>query len=149
MKKKNNEKAENYLLQPPPPPPPPFFFSILTVATHVAKTFLTLIDKHFPKDKKLSKIFDKSTIKVGYSCLPNVKQTISDNNNNRLLQLHRMKESTQDSKLCKCRKKNSCPIDGKCLTKCVVYKTIVTEKTEIKKKHKTSTSTSTSNGRSS
>ena len=95
---------------------------------HVAKTFLSLIDKHFLKNKKLSKIFNRNTIKVSYSCLPNVKQTIS-NNNHRLLQLHRMKESTQDSKLCNCRQKSSCPLDGKCLTKCVVYKATVTETT--------------------
>ena len=100
---------------------PPF-----NVATNVAKTFLTLIDKHFPKNKRLSKIFNRNAIKVSYSCLPNVEQTIS-NNNHRLLQLHRMKESTQDSKLCNCQqKKNSCPLDGKCLTKCVVYKATVT-----------------------
>ena len=91
-------------------------------ATNVAKTFLSLIDKHFAKDKKLSKIFNRSTLKVSYSCLPNVKQTIS-NNNHRLLQLHRMKESSQDSKLCNCRQKSSC------LTKCVVYKATVTETT--------------------
>ena len=54
--------------------------------------------------------------------------TIS-NNNYRLLQLHRMKEPTQDSKLCKCRQKNSCPLKGKCLTKCVVDKATVTETT--------------------
>ena len=104
---------------------PPFN---MNVATNVAKTFLSLIDKHFPKNKKLSKIFNRNTIKVSYSCLPNVKQTIS-NNNHRLLQLHRMKESTQDSKLCNCRQKSSCPLDGKCLTKCVVYKATVTETT--------------------
>ena len=42
-----------------------------------------------------------------------------------------MKESTQDSKLCNCRQKknNSCPLDGKCLTKCVLYKATVTETT--------------------
>ena len=51
------------------------------------------------------------------------------NNNHRLLQLHRMKESTQDSNLCNCRQKNSCPLDGKCLIKCVVYKASVTETT--------------------
>ena len=87
-----------------------------------------MIDKNFPKNKRLSKIFNRNTIKVSHSCLPNVKQTIS-NNNQRLLQLHRMKESTQDSKLCNCRQKNSCPLDGKCLTKCVVYKGTVTETT--------------------
>ena len=40
-----------------------------------------------------------------------------------------MKESTQDSKLCDCQQKNSCPLDGKCLTKCVVHKATVTETT--------------------
>ena len=80
---------------------PPFN---INVATNVAKTFLSLIDKHFPKDKTLSKIFNRNTIKVSYSCLPNVKQTIS-NNNHPLLQLHRMKESSQESKLCNCRQK--------------------------------------------
>ena len=44
-----------------------------------------------------------------------------------------MKESTQDSKLCNCRQKkqqkNYCPLDGLCLTKCVVYKATVTETT--------------------
>ena len=34
---------------------------------NVAKTFLTLIDKHFPKNKRLSKIFNRNTIKVSYS----------------------------------------------------------------------------------
>ena len=97
------------------------------MATNVAKTFLTFISKHFPKNKMLNKIFNTNTIKVSYSCLPNVKQKIS-NKNRRLLQMHRMKESTQDSKLCNCRqKKNSCALDGKCLTKCVVYKATLTE----------------------
>ena len=101
---------------------------LLLAATNVAKTFLSLIDKHFPKDKKLSKIFNRNTINVSYSCLPNVQQTFA-NNNHRLLQLHRIKESTQDSKLCTRRQKSSCPLDGKCLTKCVVYEATVTETT--------------------
>ena len=71
---------------------PPFN---INMATNVAKTFLSLIDKHFPNEKKFSKIFNKNTIKVSYSCLPNVKQTIS-NNNHRLLQLHKMKESSHN-----------------------------------------------------
>ena len=50
------------------------------------------------------------------------------------LQLHRTKESTQDNKLCNYRQKkkkknNSCPLDDKCLTKCVVYEATVTETT--------------------
>ena len=42
--------------------------------------------------------------------------------------MNRMKESTQDSKLCNCvTVGKNCPLDGKCLTKCVVYKATVTE----------------------
>ena len=36
---------------------PPFN---INVATNVAKTFLSLIDKHFRKDKKLRKIFNRT-----------------------------------------------------------------------------------------
>ena len=93
------------------------------------KRSLHQLKNTFPRTKRLSKIFNRNTIKMSYSCLRNVKQTIS-NNNHRLLQLHRMKESTQDNKLCDCRQKkktNSCPLDDKCLTKCVVYKATVTE----------------------
>ena len=42
--------------------------SNVNVATNVAKTFLTLIDKHFPKSKRQSKILNTKTIKVSYSC---------------------------------------------------------------------------------
>ena len=85
--KKKTRKQKNYLVRLPPPPPP---LNMINVATNVAKTFLTLTDKHFSTDNSLSKIFNRNTIKVSYSCLPNVKQTIS-NNNHRLLQPHRMK----------------------------------------------------------
>ena len=95
---KNNEKSKTRKPKITRFNPP---FNI-NVAANVAKMFLTSIEKHFPKDKRLSKIFNRNTIKVSYSCLHNVKQTIS-NNNHRLLQLHRMKESTQDSKLCNSR----------------------------------------------
>ena len=101
---------------------PPFKFN---VATNVAKTFLALIGKQFTRNKRLSKIFNRNTIKFSYSCLC----TQSPKTYYRLLQLHRMKESTQDSELCNCRQKSSCPLDGKCLTKCVVYKATVTETT--------------------
>ena len=43
------------------------------VRTNVAKNFLQLIDKHFPKSSRLHKIFNRNTIKVSYSCMENVK----------------------------------------------------------------------------
>ena len=41
--------------------------------------------------------------------------------------MYRKKESPQNDKLFNCRQKNCCLLDGKCLTKCVVYKATVTE----------------------
>ena len=69
--------------------PPPLN---INVATKFAKIFFSLIDKQFPKNNKLSKIFNRNAIKISYSCLPNLKQMVSSNNNC-LLQIHRKKES--------------------------------------------------------
>ena len=81
-------------------------------------------------NNKLSKIFNKNTIKVRYSCRPNIEQTVS-NNNNRLLQIHRKRNHP------KMKNYNyNCPFVGKCLTKCVVYKATVTE-TYVKNKQET------------
>ena len=106
MKTTKRESGKLPASPPPPPPIPLLLLFNMNEATNVAKTFLSLIDKHFHKYKRFSKIFNRNTIKISYSCLPNVKQTISYNNN-RSLQLHRMKKSSQDSKLCNCRQKNS------------------------------------------
>ena len=76
---KNNEKNKARKRKITWITPPPLFFNINVATNNVAKTFQTLIDKHLPKYKRLSKIFNRNTIKISYSCLPNVKQTISNN----------------------------------------------------------------------
>ncbi|GFR75019.1 reverse transcriptase-like protein [Elysia marginata] len=97
------------------------------VATKVGKTFLRLINKHFPRNNKLHKIINRNTIKISYSCLPSFKQTIL-NHNKRLLQKQETENSTPTStRPCNCRKKNECPLNGKCLTECIVYKATVTQ----------------------
>ena len=127
---KKNEKVEVYRVEYAPPPP---LFPIVTWLQMLRKPSLHNIYQHYPKDKKLSKFFNRNTIKVSYSCIPKVKQTISSNNN-RLLQLRRTKNSIQDSTDVTVGKNNSCPGDGKCLTKCVVYKATVTEQLRTTKK---------------
>ena len=47
------------------------------VVTNIGKTFLQLIDKHFPKSSRLHKIFNRNSIKISYSCMKNVKAIIS------------------------------------------------------------------------
>ena len=48
------------------------------VDTNIDKTFLKLIDKHFPKRSQLHKIFNRNTIKVSYSCVDNVALTTAE-----------------------------------------------------------------------
>ena len=57
---------------------PPFSKS---VKTNIARNFLQLLDKHFPPTSRLHKIFNRNTVKVSYSCMPNVKSVISRHNN--------------------------------------------------------------------
>ena len=54
------------------------------VNTNIGHRFLTLVDKHFPKENKLRKIFNRNTIKISYSCMNNTKQII-DNHNKHIL----------------------------------------------------------------
>ena len=50
------------------------------VKTNIARNFLCLIDKHFPPNHRLHKIFNRNTVKVSYSCMNNVKSIISKHN---------------------------------------------------------------------
>ena len=52
------------------------------VATNVAKTFLQLQDKHFPRDNKLDKILNRNSVKVSYSGTRNMEQIIKSRNAN-------------------------------------------------------------------
>ena len=60
---------------------PPF---TKNASTNIGHKFLALVDKHFPKDHKLRKIFNRNTIKISYSCMNNTKQII-DNHNKHIL----------------------------------------------------------------
>ena len=74
--KRKNRQRNNILWYNPP-------FS-KNVRTNIRHRFLALVDKHFPKDHKLRKIFNRNTIKISYSCMNNTKQII-DSHNKRIL----------------------------------------------------------------
>ena len=100
------------------------------VRTNVARDFLKLMDKHFPKTSSLHKIFNRNMIKVSYSCMNNVKSVIS-RHNKRVLRETKFKESTNDNNienLCNCRNVTECPLNNMCLTKDLVYQTEVKTK---------------------
>ena len=88
------------------------------------QTFLKPIDKHFPKIKKFHKIFNRSNVKVSYSCL-----RILDNmirlHNNRILS----GEKTQDQQKCNGWQKDTCPLEGSCLDKELMYQCTLKENT--------------------
>ena len=52
---------------------PPFN---LDVSTNLAKIFLNLIERQFPRSSKLHKIVNKNIIKVSYSCTQTMSQII-------------------------------------------------------------------------
>ena len=93
-----------------------------TVKTKVGKQFFHLVNLHFAKNSKLCKIFNKNTIKLSYSCLPNIKNII--NSHNRKI----LKENKTSIKNCNCRMKNKCPFDGHCLKKGIYKATVLCSK---------------------
>ena len=96
----------------------------MNVETNIGKTFLKLIDKHFPKTNKFHKIFNRNNVKVSYSCLPNFANIIKSHNNRILSE-----EKTQDQPKCNCRQKDICPLEGHCVDKELIYQCILKENT--------------------
>ena len=90
---------------------PPFS---LDVNTNVGRLFFKTLRKNFSKINPLSKIFNKNTVKISYSCTRNVKSIISGHNK----QILHPKPQQYG---CNCREKNNCPLDNKCLTPQIVY----------------------------
>ncbi len=101
------------------------------VKTNIARKFLQLVDKHFPKTSRLHKIFNRNNIKVSYSCMSNVKISISSHNRRVL------KQQAEPSASCNCRSLNECPLNGKCLTESIVYQAEITA-TDVEKQRSTS-----------
>ena len=93
------------------------------VATNVGKKFLGLIDKCFPADHKLNKILNRNTVKVSYSCMPNMQQIISSHNKS-ILRKSKPQDITPNN--CNCRASNPCPVAKNCLISGVVYQASIT-----------------------
>ena len=88
------------------------------VKTNVGAIFLRLVTKHFPKSSKLSKIFNRSTIKVSYCCLPNVASIIADHN-------RKMLETPTTDDGCNCRVRAECPLNNNCQARSIVYEATI------------------------
>ena len=96
--------------------------------TNIGRAFISLINRSFPADHKLRKIFNRNTLKLSYGCMPNVKQLI-DGHNKAILNNNGIAQPRQDEdKKSNCRKKEECPLNGECLVNEVVYQATVKTK---------------------
>ena len=94
------------------------------VKTNLGKKFLGIVDKCFSQNHPLHKIFNRHTLKLSYSCMPNMKTIIASHNKNMLANVP--PTTPQQPKECNCRNKTECPLDGKCLQQNVVYQATIT-----------------------
>ena len=97
-----------------------------SVTTNVGRYFLQLVEKHFPKHNKLYKIFNKNTIKVSYSCLPNVKSSVNKHNKKVLRKVKEGTSSNEPVKTCSCPRNTECPLNNCCYEKDIQYSAEVT-----------------------
>jgi len=103
---------------------PPWNFN---VKTNLGKKFISTVDKCFPKNHPLNKIFNRHTLKLSYSCMPNIKTTIASHNKKVLSD--NKESTTQQNKECNCRNKTNCPLNRKCPQTNVIYQATVTTDT--------------------
>ena len=95
---------------------PPFS---MNVETNVAKTFLALVRKHFPRYHKFNKIFNKNNVKVSYSCMDNMAKILKSHN------AKLTKDENARNTACNCQSSRVCPLNGNCQVDIVVYGAVV------------------------
>ena len=101
------------------------------VKTNLGRKFLLVVDKCFPKNHPLNKIFNRHTLKLSYSCMPNMKAVISSHNINILPHDHDATTAhLQQPRTYNCKNRSKCPLQENCVKENVVYQaTVATETT--------------------
>ena len=95
------------------------------VATNIGRKFRSLVLKHFPEASKLNKIFNPNTLKVSYSCMPNMAAVIRQHNSTIINSQPSAPDNAGSASKCNCRVKANCPMKGECLVQSVVYRATV------------------------
>ena len=99
------------------------------VKTNIVKHFFKFLRKHFGKNHKYQKIFNKKNIKVSYSCIDNMKKIINSHK-----KYVTSKKDQVNQNLCNCRNPDNCPLDNKCLTSKILYSAeIITDDQQLSK----------------
>lgn len=91
------------------------------VSTKSGQKFLALIEKPFPSNNPLSKIFNKNMLKLSYSCTDNIEKILKCNILNKHLNINNNSDSKAEinninNKLCNCRNPVNCPLQNVLLT---------------------------------
>ena len=90
------------------------------VKTNIGRTFLNLIDRHFPASNKLSKIFNRNTIKLSHSCMDNMRSIINKHNGCTLQKINSRNTNSEETS-CNCQYEDCCPLQVHCLTVNLIY----------------------------
>lgn len=101
-----------------------------SVKTKIGSIFIDLVEKHFGDDHVFGKIFNPSTVKISFCCMPNVKSILNTHNKKVITSDAMADEGTTTN--CNCQKRNPCPVDGECLTKGVIYQADVETQAGVK-----------------
>ena len=103
----------------------------INVSTNITVVFRNLLNKHFPKGTFMNKLFNNNNTKVSYSCMTNVEKTMSSHNKKVLSKEVDKRQLNNCS--CKLKEDETCPLQGNCMDKGVVYEASVTTNDNITK----------------
>ena len=96
--------------------------------TNIGGRFLDLIDRCFPKGTLMGKVFNRNNLKMSYRTCPNMKQVLAKHNK-KVLAASKPKE--EEERTCDCpkaiKKAGTCPLQGHCLGKNIIYQATVVE----------------------
>ena len=84
-----------------------------------------MLDKHFHKEHKLIKVFNRNSVKLSYSCTRNMEHIIK-NHNGKITEssIEKIVEAS-----CNCKEKNICQLEENWLVKNIVYMATVSTET--------------------
>ena len=91
---------------------------------NLGKKFLNIVDKCFPRNHPVHKIFNRRTPKLSYSCMPNTKSIIASHKKT-VLSDCTSTSAAEPVKERNCREKDQCPLEGQCLLNNIVYQATV------------------------
>ena len=102
---------------------------------NIGREFLRILSKNFPLKHRHHKIFNRNTVTISYSCLPNMSSIIKSHNNKVIANSQKTIDMAKsDGKTCNCRKQAACPLEGKCLTESIIYQATLSSNNENSQK---------------